>query len=36
MRTLARLTVKNMEFKAFDMVHEDFDKIRQSLIEEYK
>ena len=36
MRTLTKLTVKNVDLKALDMDHEDFDKIRQSLIEEYK
>ena len=35
MRTLTKLTVKNVDFKAFDMDHEDFDKIN-FLIEEYK
>ena len=35
MRTLTKLTVKNVDFKAFDMDHEDFDKIK-SLIHEYK
>ena len=27
MRTLKKLIVKNVDFIAFDMVHEDFDKI---------
>ena len=34
-RTLTKLTVKNVDLKAFDMDHEDFDKINL-LIEEYK
>ena len=35
MRTLSKLIVKNVDFKAFDINHKDFDKIN-SLIEEYK
>ena len=35
MRTLTKLTVKNVDFKALDMDHEDFDKI-DLLIQEYK
>ena len=35
MRTLTKLTVKKGDFKAFDMDHEDFDKIN-SVIEKYK
>ena len=35
MRTLTKLTVKNVDFKAFDMDHEDFDKI-DLLIQEHK
>ena len=27
MRTLTKLMVKNVDFKAFDIDHEDFDKI---------
>ena len=33
MRTLTKLTVKNVDFKAFDMDHEDFEKINSKNVD---
>ena len=32
-RTLTKLTLKNVDFKAFDMEHKDFDKINSKNVD---